>query len=116
MGRAHVDKDTCLAHKNSGFKGVSRGVDFHGIYRSPNSTDNSASPLHSKEFDREICNLCVTECPIGEKAIIQTPSRSGRKLIPRVLDGCTGCGVCTMVCPNENPSIVVRPLNSNHDV
>ena len=110
MGRAYVNRSTCLAHKMEGFKGTPRGHDFKGVHRSPGKGENTASPLRDREFDREICNLCVTECPIGETAIVQMLSRSGRKLIPRVLDGCTGCGVCQMVCPTENPSIVVEPL------
>lgn len=112
MGRAHVNKNTCLAHKRQGFKGVSRGNNFQGIYRSRNSKQAAASPLVEKEFDREICNLCVTECPIGEKAIIFAPRRRDGKMRPRVLDGCTGCGVCTMVCPTQNPSIIVEPIKS----
>jgi ferredoxin-type protein NapG len=110
MGKAHVNKQTCLAHNMEGFKGKPRGADFKGIYRSPQEDADSASPLADRDFDREVCNLCVTECPIGETAIIQAVSRSGRKLIPRVLDGCTGCGVCQMVCPTENASIVVEPF------
>ncbi len=109
MGKAHVNKQTCLAHNMEGFKGKPRGNEFKGIYRSPQEDAASASPLRDRDFDREVCNLCVTECPIGETAIIQVVSRSGRNLIPRVLDGCTGCGVCQMVCPTENASIVVEP-------
>ncbi|GAB1403410.1 MAG: 4Fe-4S dicluster domain-containing protein [Lentimicrobiaceae bacterium] len=108
MGKASVNKSTCLAHREQGFKGISRGSEFKGIYRSPDDANASASPLNEREFDREICNLCITECPIGEKAIYQKLSRSG-KLVPHVLDGCTGCGVCQMVCPTENASIVVEP-------
>ncbi|MDP2238515.1 MAG: 4Fe-4S dicluster domain-containing protein [Bacteroidales bacterium] len=109
MGKAKVDHDTCLAHRGKGFSGISRGLNFKGNYRAPESEDASASPLNEKTFDRDPCNLCVTECPIGETAIIQALSRSGRKLIPRVLDGCTGCGVCVMVCPTKEPSIIIEP-------
>ncbi|MBV2247646.1 MAG: 4Fe-4S dicluster domain-containing protein [Lentimicrobium sp.] len=108
IGKARVNKSTCLAHNEQGFKGISRGKDFEGIYRSPNSDATSASPLSDRVFNREICNLCITECPIGEKAIYQKLNRSG-KLVPHVLDGCTGCGVCQMVCPTEDASIVVEP-------
>jgi ferredoxin-type protein NapG len=109
MGKAYVNKDTCLAHQVKGFKGTSRGLDFDGIYRSPDSDNKQATPLKDKKFDREICNLCVTECPIGEKAIVFSPRRRDGKKRPKVLDGCTGCGVCVMVCPTEEPSILIDP-------
>ncbi len=110
MGKAHVNRNTCLAHKGEGFKGNPRGSDFEGVQRSPGKNEVSASPLRDRIFDREVCDLCITECPIGEKAIIQRRSRSGKKLVPHVLDGCTGCGVCQMVCPTAEPSIVVEPF------
>jgi len=110
MGKAHVNKNTCLAHQGEGFQGTPRGSDFKGVHRSPGKNEISASPLRNRTFDREICDLCITECPIGEKAIVQKLSRSGRKLVPHVLDGCTGCGVCQMVCPTQQPSIIVEPF------
>lgn len=110
MGKAVVNKHSCLAHAGKPFRGVSRGSNFEGILRSPNDQNASATPLRDRVYDQEICHLCVTECPIGEKAIVQTKNRRGNKLIPRVLDGCTGCGVCQMVCPTEKASIVVEPF------
>ncbi len=29
------------------------------------------------------------------------------RMIPKVLDGCVGCGVCEMICPVEDPAIVI---------
>ena len=107
MGTAKVNEKTCLAFNNKGFKGTPRGDDFKGIYRSPDSKSGKAEPLSSKTFDREICDLCVTECPIGETAIIMDESGTGLK--PKVLEGCTGCGVCVMVCPTEPASITIEP-------
>jgi len=116
MGKAYVNKDTCLAHQNKGFKGISRGLSFEGVYRAPDSELKKASPLKSKEFDREICNLCVTECPLGETAIVFSASKTSEKLIPAVLEGCTGCGVCVMVCPTKKPSIIIEPIGEESHV
>jgi len=110
MGIAEVNEKTCLAVKGQGFKGTPRGDDFKGIYRSPRTGDPKPSPVSEHSFDSEVCDLCVTECPIGETAIIMDESDGTFK--PKVLDGCTGCGVCVMVCPTQEPSIVVEPIKS----
>jgi len=110
MGIASVNEKTCLAHQNKGFKGNPRSDDFKGIYRSPNSQTGKPAPLSDKTFDREICDLCVTECPIGDKAIIMTNDNKTGKYVPKVLDGCTGCGVCVMLCPTKKESIIIEPI------
>ena len=112
MGIAKVKEETCLAHKGEGFKGNPRGNSFKGIYRSPDSDARRPSPLSEKLFDREICDLCITECPIGEKAIVM----DNNSFKPKILDGCTGCGVCVMVCPTTEPSIIVEPLKLEDNV
>ncbi len=101
--------------RGQGFEGISRGENFKGIYRSPNSDSPNATPLNERVFDRRVCDLCVTECPIGEKAIVmevQENELGEQSYKPKVLDGCTGCGVCVMVCPTEGPSIIVEPIKS----
>ena len=45
MGVATVITKTCLAHKSEGFKGISRGDNFEGILRSPNSKFAYATPI-----------------------------------------------------------------------
>ncbi len=111
MGVARVNEDTCLAFQGKGFKGTPRGKDFKGINRSPYSGDLKATPLSEKVYDEKICDICVKECPIGDTAIVMA-DKGGGKVVPEVLEGCTGCGVCVMVCPTEGPSIVVEPIKS----
>ncbi len=115
MGMAEIKTDTCLAYQGKGFKGTPRGKNFKGINRSPYTNDEKATPVNKKVYDEKICDICVKECPIGDTAIIMSHKNNG-KIIPTVLEGCTGCGVCVMVCPTEEPSIIVEPLNNKRYV
>ena len=112
MGVAKINLSSCLAAKGKGFKGTPRPEGFTGVYRSPNPKrqERKASPVNDHVFDREICDLCVTECPIGETAIKmkETSGGNGKHYEPEVLDGCTGCGVCAMLCPSEPNTIVIE--------
>ena len=115
MGKAKVIPSTCLAYQGKGFKGKVREPDFKGVNRSPYTNDRKATPVRDKEYNEEICDICVKECPIGDVAIIMEETRdsNGNVIkVPKVLDGCTGCGVCVMVCPTEEPSIIVEPVNA----
>ena len=118
MGIAVTNHQTCLARNGKGFKGSPREEGFKGVYRSPNPKreERKASPLNDHIFDRELCDLCVTECPIGDTAIImeEKTKRNGEKIWrPIVLDECTGCGVCEMVCPTTPSSIVIEKLETS---
>lgn len=118
MGVAKLKPETCLAVKGKGFKGTPRGKDFKGINRTPNGGTRGATPLSTKNYDREICDLCVTECPIGESAIVLevVESNGSKSCKPKVLEACTGCGVCVMVCPTEPGSMFIEPSKSENYV
>jgi ferredoxin-type protein NapG len=99
-------------------EGDSNNFEERGEGRSQQG-ESKASQLKNKHYEREICNLCVTECPIGCSAIEmkEIQGQDGKLAFkPNVLDGCTGCGVCVMVCPTEKPSIIVEPLKQESHV
>lgn len=52
----------------------------------------------------EECGLCLAACPIGANALVKEGDG------PVVRDGCTGCGLCTNVCPTRPRAIRIRPL------
>ena len=87
-----------------------------------------ADALADHDYDLELCDLCVRQCPIeiriaqcaaGEPpsgdpnqcpprhAIALQPRGPGGAMQPVVADGCVGCGVCEMICPPEPAAIVV---------
>ena len=105
--------DACRARLGKEFRGTTRGPDFQGRLRHESVDRWHALPLAEYPYDREICDLCVIECPIGESAI-RLEALDGSEIpgamTPVVLDGCVGCGVCEMVCPEEPTCIVVDPF------
>lgn len=52
----------------------------------------------------EECTLCVDKCPLGSAAL--RIDDGGRVEVLEA--GCTGCGVCQMVCPTKPKAIVVE--------
>lgn len=102
--------DACLARKGEGFHGIARGPGFEGRLRYEEIDRWNPIPVRDHPYDREICDLCVTECPIGDEAIRLVPFEDGSgtaRFTPRVRRGCVGCGVCEMICPAEPACIVV---------
>jgi ferredoxin-type protein NapG len=79
-------------------------------------------------YDLELCDLCVRQCPIEIRiaqceagtppsgdpnqcpprhAIRLVAKEGGAGAIPKIEDGCVGCGVCEMICPVGPAAIVV---------
>ncbi len=117
MGIAVMHRRDCFAKNGKSFEGVPREEGFTGVYRSPNPerAERQASPVNDHQFDRELCDLCVTECPIGETAIVMEEKIRGNGesfMRPVIKDGCTGCGVCVMVCPSTPGTIVIEKLET----
>lgn len=113
MGVAEIDLRTCLAAKGEGFQGPPREESFKGVYRSPDPDrqERKASPVNDHYFNVELCNLCVSECPIGEEAIkmeTRVDENGVERTIPVIQDKCTGCGVCVMICPSQPHSVTIK--------
>jgi len=55
--------------------------------------------------DGEDCSVCIQQCPMGEKAI----ALDEHDIVTVNPEGCTGCGVCAMVCPAPMRAIMILP-------
>ncbi len=105
--------DACLARQGLGFRGRARGPGFNGLLRYEEIDRWVPLPVSDHGYDRELCDLCVVECPIGEKALTLAslaPGAPDGAMTPVVGQACVGCGVCEMICPVEGaPAISVKP-------
>ncbi len=109
MGIAEMaDTGSCLAHQGKGYEGVI-GRGQKALLRPPGEKERVV--ISQTKVQRELCDLCVTYCPLGEDAIVMGKDSSG-KFLPEIKDACVGCGVCQMVCPTNPVSIVVKPKES----
>lgn len=105
-----VRPNRCLARRGESIRGLARGPRFRGRLRYAEVDRWNPIPVHQHPYDRDPCDLCVLECPIGESAIGLVPFEraNGRATFtPEVREGCVGCGVCEMICPVESAAIVV---------
>lgn len=101
--------EACLAVQGKGFKGQARGADFKGRMRYMDVDRWKPIAVRDHPYEREVCDLCVSECPIKDAIKLEvTVGADGVKHYrPVVLEQCVGCGVCEMICPVEPTAIVV---------
>lgn len=105
-----VRPDACRARRGEGFRGVARGPGFEGRLRYEDVDRWTPVRVREHPYEREICDLCVTECPIGPSAIeLVALDGDPTRRTPEIRDACTGCGVCEMICPVEPGCIEIEP-------
>jgi len=102
-----ANKNQCLAYQGQGYSGTI-GHGNSALLRAPEKTERFN--IADTQVKREICDLCVIYCPLGSEAIVLDKVEEG-KFLPKVLDGCVGCGVCQMVCPTTPTAIIVKPID-----
>jgi len=110
IGVARLSRpEACLAVKGEGFKGQARGAAFKGRMRYMDVDRWKPIPVKDHPYERDVCDLCVTECPIQDAIKLEAfVGPDGlKKYRPVVLEQCVGCGVCEMICPVEPAAIVV---------
>lgn len=78
MGFARLSRpDACLAVQGRGFKGVARGPEFEGLLRYDEVDRWNPIKVAEHEYDLELCDLCVRQCPI-EIRIIQCAEEAAK--------------------------------------
>lgn len=108
MGYAKLERpEICLARLGQGFKGIARDT---GLHRYKDVDRWNPIPIADYEYDLEICDLCVRECPIEGAISLQPISDDpdDPRRTPVVHEACVGCGMCEMICPTEPAAIVIE--------
>jgi len=112
MGLARLTRpQACLAMQGKGFSGPARGLAFKGRMRYMAFDRWKPIPVRDHPYERELCDLCVTECPIEDAIAMETfiDTDGNRRTRPVVREQCVGCGVCEMICPAEPAAIEIEP-------
>ncbi len=129
MGLARLARaDSCLAVQGRGIQGPAREAGYKGMLRYAEIDRWNPIPVADYDYDLELCNLCVRQCPIEIRiaqcaagtppsgdpnqcppthAIALEPKGPDGGMKPVIHDGCVGCGVCEMICPAQPSAIVV---------
>jgi ferredoxin-type protein NapG len=110
MGFARLERpDLCLAMKGEGFRGLARGENYQGLHRYTKVDRWNPIKVADYKYEREICDLCVIECPIPDAISLEPVSENpdDKRRIPVVHEPCVGCGMCEMICPAEPAAIVI---------
>ncbi|MDR2208981.1 MAG: 4Fe-4S dicluster domain-containing protein [Azoarcus sp.] len=111
MGLARLTRpEACLAVQGKGFFGPARGLAFKGRMRYTHLNRWKPIAVRDHPYERELCDLCVTECPFKDAIELEafTDSGGNRRFRPVVLEQCVGCGVCEMICPAEPAAIEIE--------
>jgi ferredoxin-type protein NapG len=106
MGLARlVRPQACLSVQGLGVNGPARGERFAGRKRWPEVDRWVPQRVREHAYALERCDLCVRECPIQGAISIEQVAGAAT---PTVHAACVGCGVCEMMCPVDEPCIVVK--------
>lgn len=111
MGLAVLARpEACLARQGKGFKGLARGADFAGLHRYMDVDRWTPIPVADRQYDVELCDLCVRECPIKDAIRLEPMGNdpADKRQTPVVLSACVGCGMCEMICPAEPAAIIIE--------
>ncbi|MCL2020956.1 MAG: 4Fe-4S dicluster domain-containing protein [Betaproteobacteria bacterium] len=111
MGLARLTRpEACLAMQGKGFVGTPRGAGFKGKMRYMDIDRWKPILVRDYPYEREICDLCVTECPIEDAIALEpfTDADGNQGFRPVVREQCVGCGVCEMICPAEPAAIEIE--------
>lgn len=63
---------------------------------------NNSLALGAVSIDEERCKgceLCIPACPVSVLRMSNNRNQKGF-LVPELLDGCTGCTACQLICPD----------------